>query len=198
MLSGVRADSFTHLQLGPGALLTGLDLDAAEDAAALRGQIAERLRSGEGVLGATRGGGSLAVKPRLRYAEADGLRQPTAAAAFLDGWTVTLSGTLLELTAENLALLLPGCRCRRTAGRTELQLGDALAPAHFTRLCWVGTTAQGLAAAELRQALSTGGLNLRFAARGEGTLPFTFTAHGDVDGPSPLRLVLLTETSESE
>ncbi len=192
ILTPMRPDALRHVQLGAGIFLTGLDLDGAASAAQLREQVADALRQDRGVLGLTRGGGSLQCKPVLRHTQADGLRLPTPETTFVDGWQVTLSGTLVELRPETLALTLPGASVTAEGRKTTLRLLPDLNPGAFVpRLVWVGDTLGGLMAVELRNALCTSGCRLTFGDRKEAALPFTFEAHADSQAEVPVRVVFL-------
>ena len=74
MMTGLNSRTFEHLQLGAGLFIKDFNPDAASTAAELKALLAQRIESGEGLLGATRGGGSFQCKPALRHIEADGLR----------------------------------------------------------------------------------------------------------------------------
>ena len=188
----MRPTALRHVQLGAGVFLTALDLDRAENAQQLREQVAEALRQDRGVLGLTKGGGALKSRPIVRHTQADGLRLPTPGATFVDGWQVTLTGTLVELRPQTLALTLPGAWLKTEGQKTTLRLlPDLNRDAFVPRLTWVGDTLSGLMAFELRNALCTSGLSITFTDRKEAVLPFTFEAHADTQEEVPLRLVFL-------
>ena len=118
MISAIRPACFDHLQLGAGVFLTDFDPESAADAAALRAAIARAVAEGR-TLGVTQGGGMFRCVPALRHVEADGLRMPRTDSVLLTGWSVSLSGRLLELSPEHLAQALPGAAL---AGGGELLL----------------------------------------------------------------------------
>lgn len=198
MLSGLHEGSFANVQLGAGVLLTGLEVDACQDATQLRTQIARKIRSGDGVIGLTRGGGKLTCTPLLRSVEADGVRTPRKGSVVLDGWTITLSGTMLEMTADNLTHLLGAAdvTCERNKKTITLR-GRLEEEDYLPRLCWVGDTPKGLLLAEMTDCLSVGGLTLAFSDEREGSLPFTFRAHQGMEEAWPFRLMLLEEEAEA-
>lgn len=180
-MTGIHEETFSNLQLNAGVFLKDLDWSGAADREALKALLAGALRDPAHVLGATRGGGSFTCKPTLRFLEADGLRGDTLGATVCDRWEVRLSGTLLEVTPENLALCLTGGRAETTGGVTRVTPACEVEPEHYLpRLCWVGDMAGGGALLiELRNVLNTGGVSLNFRDRGEGTLPFSFLAHAE-------------------
>lgn len=178
MITGLNSHSFENLQLGSGMFLRDFDPSAAADAAALKALLAQRVASGEGLLGATKGGGTFQCKPTLRSIEADGLRVPVAGATVNDGWTVKLTGTLLEITPGSFASVL-GCADVTTTGSvtTIRPRRDVLASDHIPTLCWVGEMSKGLLLILLTDALNMSGAAFTFTDKGEGTLPFEFQAH---------------------
>ena len=200
MTTGLTPASFDHLQLGAGMFLTSLDLTDLGNAAALR----ERLRQAVGSndhLGATRGGGTFRCSPQWRHLEADGLRGHAVGATVCDGWTVKLTGTLLEFTPRNLSTVLGAADATSSGGvtvirpRMRLQESD-----HLSALYWVGDVARGLMVIELTGALNLSGANFTFTDKGEGTLPFEFLAHADSPGDveyAPCRILFLEEEAQA-
>ena len=180
MITGLNSHSFQNLQLGAGMFLRDFDPDQAKDAAQLRTMLAQRIASGEGLLGATKGGGTFQCKPALRSIEADGLRAPVKGATLNDGWTVKLTGTLLEITPGSFASVL-GCADVTTAGHvtTIRPRRDVAQEDHIPSLCWVGEMSQGLMLIQLTDALNMSGAAFTFTDKGEGALPFEFQAHQD-------------------
>ena len=94
-------------------------------------------------------------------------------------WRVTLSGTMLDVTPENLARLLPS-DTEMTERVTTLTLKQTRKP--LSRLCWIGTTSRGLLVIELRNPLCISGASLTSVPDGAGRLPFTFLAQNDRPG----------------
>lgn len=193
MTTSVNPASFEHLQLNAGLFLRGFDFSAATSAAQLRLLVADAIADGTCVIGATRGGGTFQCTPNLRAIEADGLRSPVVGSTVNDGWTVKLSGTMLEITPENFAAALI-CADVETAGslttvraRSDIQETD-----YIPTLCWIGDTSRGFVLIELTNALNMKGAAFTFTDKGEGTLPFEFQAHADPaddDDHAPFRIV---------
>ena len=195
MLTALTRRTVGSLQLGAGVFLIGLDLDRASSAYALRVLIAEALKDDAQTLGMTTGGGWFRCIPALRSPAEEAGRPPTVDDALLDGWLVTLTGTLIELTPERMARMLPGTTIRRTGRVGELLPGATIGPdEYFPRVCWVGDTTSGLVAIELTNAINVAGAAFHFVERGEGSMPFEFRAHQNVgDGSAPCRVVFLEE-----
>lgn len=178
MITGLNSHTFENLQLGAGVFLQDFDPASATDAASLKTLLAQRIAAGEGLLGATKGGGTFQCKPALHAIEADGLRTPVTGGTVNDGWTVKLTGTLLEITPSSFARAL-GCADVSTSGkvttvrpRRDVSLAD-----HISTLCWIGEMSRGLMLIQLTDALNMSGAAFTFTDKGEGTLPFEFQAH---------------------
>lgn len=178
MITGLNAYSFEHLQLGAGVFLKDFDPSTATDAAALKTLLAQCIANKQGLLGATKGGGTFQCKPSLRSIEADGLRSPVTGGTVNDGWTVKLTGTLLEIAPGSFAAVL-GCADVTTSGSvtTIRPRRDVTADDHIPTLCWIGEMSQGLMLIQLTDALNMSGAAFTFTDKGEGTLPFEFQAH---------------------
>ena len=97
-----------------------------------------------------------------------------------DGWTVKLTGTMLEITPQHFADTLACAEVDTREHRTTLRLRNGIAPEdHIPSLCWVGDTSRGFVLISLDNALGMKGAAFTFADKGEGTLPFEFQAHQD-------------------
>ena len=180
MTTGLNAATFENLQLGAGLFLKNFNDAAAQSAAELRLLLAAAIEDGGGVIVATRGGGSFQCTPAQRSIEADGLRAPTVGATVNDGWTVKLTGTMLEITPQHFADTLACAEVDTREHRTTLRLRNGIAPEdHIPSLCWVGDTSRGFVLISLDNALGMKGAAFTFADKGEGTLPFEFQAHQD-------------------
>ena len=192
MLTALTEETIGHLQLGAGVFLMSIDLDSPADPEALRREIASALTHPHNTLGYTTGGGWFRCVPALRSPQQEARRPATLDDTILDGWSVTLTGTLVELTPERLRLLLPGSQIQRTGRVAALTLSSRLNAAHYLpQLVWVGDTTRGLVAIELNNALSVPGAAFHFVDRGEGTLPFEFRASCEAGSGSPCRVLFL-------
>lgn len=195
MLNALTPRTASHLQLGAGVFLRGLELPPDVTAETLRTLVARALEDDAMTLGLTTGGGEFRCVPMLRSPAEEARRAPLIDSVLLDGWVVTLSGTMAELTPDNLASAMPGACLERRGRVTELLLWtDAVEP--LPTLCWVGDTGAGMALIELTDVINTSGAVFHFAARGEGRMPFQFRAHQRLPGDeyAPCRVLLLEET----
>ena len=180
------------LQLGGGILLRDVDSGAAATGEELTRLVKQAISEGK-LLGLTRGSGTFTCKPVLRYPEKN--RQESKGAD-IDRWEVTLSGTLVTVTAESLALCLPGAEVEKETGMTVIRPPQGLKQGDFlSSLCWAGRLGKGWLLIELRNALNVAGASLTFTERGEGKMPFLFRAHCEAgeDGV-PCRVVVVEET----
>lgn len=194
MTTGLNPQTFEHLQLGAGLFLRDFNASAAETAASLRSLIASAVADGRGIIGATRGGGSFQCTPKWREIEADGLRSPVKGGAVIDGWTVKLTGTMLEITPDNFAAALTCATVHKEGSVTTLRVRTDVQDADYIpSLCWIGDTSQGFVLIELTNVLNLKGAAFTFTDKGEGTLPFEFQAHqADFDAEeAPLRVMFI-------
>ncbi len=193
MITGLNPATFEKLQLNAGLFLQGFDFSSATTAAQLRLLVADAISEGSCVIGATRGGGTFQCTPSLRSIEADGLRSPTVGATVNDGWTVKLSGTMLEITPENFAAALICADVDRQGSLTTLRIRSQVSQEDYIpSLCWIGDTSRGFVLIELTNALNMKGAAFTFTDKGEGTLPFEFQAHqapGEDEAYAPCRIV---------
>ena len=130
-------------------------------------------------IGTTCGGGIFRAVPREFDPESGSHRLPFAGSIRLIDWRVTLSGTMLDVTPENLVRLLPS-DTEMTERVTTLTPKQTRKP--LSRLCWIGTTSRGLLVIELRNPLCISGASLTSVPDGAGKLPFTFLAQSDRPG----------------
>lgn len=178
MITGLRPETFEKLQLNAGLFLANFDDSEATDADTLKGLIATAIEAGEGVLGATRGGGSFECTPTTRTVEADGMRYPFKGSTVNDMWTVKLKTTLLEITPENFARALMSADMTTDGNVTTVKVRtDIEDKDYFPSLCWIGDTSKGFAMIKLDNALNIAGATFSFTDKGEGTLPVEFQAH---------------------
>lgn len=200
IISGLTAKTFNNLQLNEGAFLFDFDVTTYADAAAVATAVAAALKAGTNVLGATIGGGSFSAEPSIREIEVDGLRYPFVGSTVNDMWTVKLSGTAKEVNADNFARFLATCdketskaNVTKLTVRTEIKASD-----YIPKLCWVGSTSQGVCVIELENVLNTSGVTLTFQDKGEGSIPFEFQAHcADIDSQDKAPFAIYFFTSAS-
>ena len=178
MATGLRAETFENLQLNAGVFLQNFNYSSATNASTLQGLIADAIESGEGVLGATRGGGTFECTPEIRTIEADGMRYPFKGSTVNDLWTVKLKTTLIEATPENFARALMCADVTTNGGKTTVRVRTNIELMDYkSSICWVGDTSKGYVLIKLDNALNLNGATFTFTDKGEGTLPVEFQAH---------------------
>lgn len=197
MVTGLTPTTFENVQLNAGVFIKDFDYSSATDADSLVDLVLEVLESREGLLGATRGGGTFTCTPTIRPIEADGKRSEFVGSSMNDGWTVRLSTTLLEMTPENFkdALMCADIETKANI-KTVTVRRDIVKDDYIPSLCWVGDTAKGMMLIELDNALNIDGATFTFTDRGEGTLPVNFLAHqASLAGQdkAPCRLVFFSK-----
>lgn len=199
MITGLRPASFEKLQLNAGVFLAGFEYATAKSAADLKSALAAFIRAGEGVLGATRGGGTFQCTPEMRQVEADGMRYSFKGSTVNDRWIVRLTGTLLEVTPDNFKRVLAAADITANGGVTTLTVRtDIKDEDYIPKLCWIGDTSKGFVLIELDNALNTTGASFTFVDKNEGTLPFEFEAHQDSlenQDYAPCRIVFFDEAA---
>lgn len=183
MITGLRPESFKKMQLDAGAFLQNLDYASATDAKSLRTLITAAVKEGTTkTLGATRGGGTFSLTPNTRNIEADGKRGEFVGSTINDGYTTNMTGTLLEFD-ENTFVALGGEVIAEGAKANVKRLKFKTAfedEKYIKSLVWVGEMSDGsVLLIDMKNALNTAGVTFTFTDKGEGTLPFTFVAHGD-------------------
>ncbi len=178
MITGLRPETFEHLQLNAGVFLKNFDYSSIADAAALETAILAALEDGTDILGATIGDGSFQCTPTIRQIEANGMRYPVVGSTVNDMWTVKLTGTMKEITPQNFADALMCADVTANGAKTIVKVRtDIEEKDYIPSLCWVGDTSKGFVLINLNNALNLTGANFTFSDRGEGSLPFEFQAH---------------------
>lgn len=186
MITALRPETFTRLQLNAGAFLRDFDYSSATDASSLRELIKNAVQAGTTkTLGATRGGGSFTMTPTVRQIEVDGKRGEFVGSTINDGYVCNMTGTMLEfhedtLTAMGGKLVTEGAKEHIKQIKFPTEFKDEM---YIPSLVWVGDMGDGkVLLIDLQNALNTAGVSFTFTDKGEGTMPFTFVAHaGDVE-----------------
>lgn len=179
LTSPIRSEAFHNLQLNAGCFLVDFDHSSITDATTLKAAIKTALSDMTKILGVTRGGGTFTVTRDIRTPEVDGMRYPFKGADFVDSADAYLSGTLLEVVAENFKRLLGTGEATTSGKKTTVTMHTAINTEtdYIDKLCWVGDLADGRAVLiELDNAFNTSDFSLTFTDKGEGTMTFEFHA----------------------
>lgn len=200
MITGLSPKTFTHLQLNSGAFLKDFDYKSYDDLSALKAALAEALDDDTKRIGATRGGGTFECAPEVRNIEADGKRYEFVGSTVYDSWTVKLTGTMMEIVPENLALVLGAADIMGEKGKQTVRARTDLLPDDYIEnLVWAGDTSKGVVLIALKNALNVSGATMTFTDKGESTLPFEFHAHQDSVQDmeyAPFEIVYFEQVSE--
>lgn len=193
MLTGVNPNTMNNLLLGAGVFLKNFTFDDATDADKLRALVLAALQNDAHILGATAEGSQFICQPQLHAIGANGVRQPYVGGVLCDGWQVRLIGTLLEVTPDNLSLLLAmGTAVHQGDVTTVTVRSQPCAEDHLHNLCWIGRHGSGYLLIELLGAMNMTGVTLHMRDKAEGTMPFDMHAHAltpqDQDA-APCRMV---------
>ncbi len=182
MIRGLSTTTPSNLLLGVGAFyknfVVGTDTPATATAK---------------LLGATDGGGTLAIVPQIRQVSVDGAPGDVKGLKVNDGYTATMTVNLKEATLANLELALGAYETavgdtNKFTGKHEIVDAD-----YTTSITWAGTLSgkTNPVYITLSNVLSVNGLNLTVSDKNEATIPVTLTAHyalGDLDTP-PFEIV---------
>ena len=181
MVTPIRAETFENLVFDSGILLKNFDYSSATDAASLAALIKTARESGEGLLGATKGG----INPQTSFEfwepELDGMRMSFVGAKHLSKADCMISGTLVEMTPGNVRDVLGLADATTEGGVTTVQPRFSISEGDYIEhIVWIGNLGMdGLYLVDLRNALCTVGLNTQTTDKDVGTLPFEFHGHAD-------------------
>lgn len=181
MMTPVRPETFESLVFDAGIMFKNLDISAATDAESLVEIIKTAKESGEGLLGATKGG----VNPQTNFEfwepELDGKRMSFVGAKRLSNADCMISGTLVEMTPTNVKDVLALADIEGEGNKIAVQPRFSIKRGDYIpSLLWFGNLgSDGIYAIELKNALCTVGLSTQTTDKDIGTLPFEFHAHAD-------------------
>lgn len=175
----VASDAFEALQLDAGVLLTAFDpanpYVAPTDAV---------------ILATTTGGINPTCEPTYSDFGEDVDNVPNNMMEFkhLDGWNCAMAFSSIKFNAANIAWSLGASETstldngvKKIVPRRNLALAD------FSDIWWVGDKANGGAfAVRLKNALSTGGLNIQSTKNGKGTNQVTLTGHVSINAQNDM------------
>lgn len=162
--TAVSSDAFASIALEAGVLLKNFDPETAP------------APTKETIICATTGGIHPTCVPRYEDygADIDNVPENTKELKHLIDYTCKLAFTGLNITKETLKLALGAADIsgKAVTPRSELKMED------FTDLWWVGDTADGgFAAIQLKNALSTGGMDIQTTKNGKAQLEVELTGH---------------------
>lgn len=190
----IPSDTFSHLQLNAGLLLTSFvpstgTLDKAD------------------IIGATSGGVKFAAKPSYTDFGDDIDNCPANMAELkrLDSVEVTISGTFVTVSTSSAASAI-GAADVDPKDPTHVVPRSDLKDEDFRDLWWVGDYSDkngdkngGFVAIHMMKTLSTGGFALTSDDKSKGQFDFEYTAHYSMDDPTavPYEVYIKAGTAET-
>ena len=140
------------------------------------------------LIGATAGGGSFSAVPQVRKIEVDGGKTNVKQLEVIDGWVVTMTANVKEVTATTLELALGAFKetdateagitgCKRIVGKENFESTD-----YAENLTWVGklSGSEKPVIVSIKNAMCLNGLSLTMADKSEAVIPVTVTGHYDL------------------
>lgn len=183
MVTPVTAETFKRLNFNAGILLHDFEFGTATDAASLMALIVDPETQQNCWFGATKGGINVQENKKYWSATMDGLRMPFVGDKQVDSAQPKITGTLVEFTPANLKALSGAADIENGTGSNVKIVQPRLSinpDDYFSNVVFVANNgADGLYVAELKNALSTTGVNSQSTDKDIGTLPFEFVGHSD-------------------
>ena len=166
----IPADTFDQIQMDAGVLLSTFDPDnpSVTDAA---------------IIAVTTGGINATCVPTYSdlAEDIDNCPNNTKELKHLDGWECKMSFTALNFNADKFKMWLGAAdkTAKTTTTAAKVTPRNSLAQTDFSdSIWWVGDKTNGGAIAiELKNALSTGGINMQTTKNGKGQLSVELTGH---------------------
>lgn len=186
----IPEDTFKHIQLGAGAILSAFDPKTEEISVA-------------NIVGATSGGVNFTATPSFAdYGEdIDNCPKNMKELKKLESWEVKMSGSYVTVTPASVASML---------GAADIS-GDKITPRNdisasdFEDLWWVGDYSDkngesngGYIAIHMMNTLSTGGFQIQSTDNAKGKFNFEYTAHYSMSAQStvPFEVYIKAGTEE--
>lgn len=179
VFNGLTEATPQNIQIDTGAFFKNVDLST---------DTYDSLKAAGKCLGATSGGGTITIKPNLRQINVDGALGRVKGMTTVTTWECSISTTMLETTAESLALALGAAKIETSGtdvpagykmivGKTELD-DDA----YISNICWFGRIlgSEEPVVFMIENALNEDGLSFSTSDQNEGKLPVTFYGYNDL------------------
>jgi len=191
-LSGLNCSTPNNLVLDAGALYFNIDETAFTHNPPYDDPVTQAL-AGATLAGATRGGATFETGKETRHVEVDGMRYPVMGLERIDGYTPTLTVTMIEMSAANLQRLLGSSTATTLGNFTTIDLSAEIASTDYITNVALVTTLSGSedpVILVLRNVLMTESASLAFEDKSEAGIEATFTAHVSPCSPytSPVTL----------
>lgn len=132
------------------------------------------------LLGATDGGGTLAIVPQNRQVSVDGAPGDVKGLKVIDGISATMTINLKEHTLDNIQLALGAYTTASITGATKVTPKHEIVDADYINtITWAGELSGKSSPVYIvmSNVLSVNGLNLSVSDKNEAVIPVTLTAH---------------------
>ena len=173
MIRGLTSATAQKLLLGAGAFYKNFNVNSDTPATA-----------SAKLLGATDGGGTFAVTNNIRQVSVDGAPNDVKGLKVSDGYTVTLTANVKEITADNIKLAIGAASTTSmtSISATKITGKDIENSDYIDNITWAGTLSGSDKPVYIviKNALSLNGLNLTVSDKNEATLPITINGHYDL------------------
>ena len=189
ILSAFRKDTAQNMQLDAGIFVANLTNPSEFD-----GVIPETAIN----LGATSGDNSFTYTPEFRdiLEDVNGARGKYKGAQVIDTITAEMSGTMKEITAENIKIALSSADIIEGSSSEKF---DKIKPRlevkdidYLENLCWIGSinNESELIIIEMKNVLNTSGFSYTATDKGSGSVEFTFVPHFDLENPDDIPVTI--------
>lgn len=167
MKTGLTDRTTKNLQLNAGVLLSKYN----------KGQdIAE-----SDIIGATRGGGSVNVKPIIRQMAVDGAPTYTKGLERIDEVQVNAQFTMVEFSPAIVKRAVAGATIATQSGDSVITSVNKVLSDDYKDVYWVGDTSDGKnVVVHIKNAFSLDGLSLTASDKNEGTFSMNLMAHYEI------------------
>lgn len=134
------------------------------------------------ILGATRGGGSINVKPIIRQVAVDGAPTYTKGLERIDEVQVNAQFTMVEFTPALVKRAVAGASTNTSGSDIVITSISKVLENDYEDLYWIGDTSDGKnVVVYIKNGFSLDGLSLSASDKGEGTFGLNIMAHYGID-----------------
>ena len=141
------------------------------------------------LIGATNGGGNFSAVPTTRKIEVDGANENTIGLDRIDGWIVSITANLKEISQSSIAEALGAATVvdgptgyKKIVPNADVKIAD-----YIDNITWVGRLSGSLkpVIVVVKKARSREGLTVNTTDKNEAVMPIKFTGHYEFDQEEP-------------
>jgi len=176
ILAGVTSETFSSLQLGPGAIIRNFEFAEISSPEEFKTAFLEAIENGQS-FGGTQGGINIEIVPTYRKIEIDGANVPFKGDSVIDEWLCQMSCTLKEFKPHTLQAAFPTAEFAEVgsedSGILSMRIKTAISNDDYDENhTWIATTQYGYLMVAMFNAIggTTGAITA--ADRAEGNIPF--------------------------